>query len=461
MPPDLGGDDACWLHRVCDDCGALVDERNGHRPGCSAATPAPVAAASRAHREPRWIPASPLVAGIAFQLAGWVIAGVHALHPRPSDAFAWVHAVALGWLTTIALSVLIRILPQTTDRPWRLEGLARGALAGVVAGAIGMVAGFFASTLVLAAGAVLAAASIGAYVFAALLTLARRVGGRREAAIARALGVTLALLGLTAIAGVILALSIDREFAVPAQLLPVHATLGVAGWLTILTTGVAARTLRVILDTDSRLPHAHVLVGSGLVAGVVLVCMHGPLGILAIVGFTVIAAAAACFALDAIDRAARSRVPNPAARIGVVASSAWIVVAALAALTASVRGSGTLGGVAVVAALVGWVGSMMLAHLHHIGVRLIATSVIGDDDETPPWALISAPLSVATLVAYEAGALLLCGGVAAGADAAAPPARAATFVLCAAALGVLATSLLAANLATAVARARSLRAAAI
>lgn len=33
------GDDACWMHRVCDVCGAIVDERNGHRPECELAAP--------------------------------------------------------------------------------------------------------------------------------------------------------------------------------------------------------------------------------------------------------------------------------------------------------------------------------------------------------------------------------------------------------------------------------------
>ncbi|WP_317994794.1 hypothetical protein [Vulcanimicrobium alpinum] len=30
------GDDACWLHHLCDECGALVSARDGHRPGCTA-----------------------------------------------------------------------------------------------------------------------------------------------------------------------------------------------------------------------------------------------------------------------------------------------------------------------------------------------------------------------------------------------------------------------------------------
>lgn len=31
------GDAACWLHLVCEDCGAVVAGADGHRPGCAAA----------------------------------------------------------------------------------------------------------------------------------------------------------------------------------------------------------------------------------------------------------------------------------------------------------------------------------------------------------------------------------------------------------------------------------------
>ena len=26
LPEDAGGDPACWMHRVCDECGRLADE---------------------------------------------------------------------------------------------------------------------------------------------------------------------------------------------------------------------------------------------------------------------------------------------------------------------------------------------------------------------------------------------------------------------------------------------------
>jgi hypothetical protein len=36
---DGGGDPVCWLHLVCESCGALLErEDDPHRPGCDAAT---------------------------------------------------------------------------------------------------------------------------------------------------------------------------------------------------------------------------------------------------------------------------------------------------------------------------------------------------------------------------------------------------------------------------------------
>ncbi len=167
---------------------------------------------------PRWIPASPLLAGLAFQLVAWVIVGAHALRPAPGLVFAWIHAVALGWLTTVALSILIHVLPAQTNRAWRFGGLARGALAGVAGGAALVVCGFVWNVQLLAVGAVVAASSIAAYALAAARTLSGKARSRREAAVASALAATLGALVLAAAFGVLIAVRLARGEPLPVAL---------------------------------------------------------------------------------------------------------------------------------------------------------------------------------------------------------------------------------------------------
>lgn len=115
--------------------------------------------------------------------------------------------------------------------------------------------------------------------------------------------------------------------------------------------------------------------------------------------------AATLYATDGFDRVHRAKTPNRPAQAFVVASLLWLLFAASAAATGAYN-------VAVVAALSGWLGQMINAHLHHIGIRVIATTFAGDDDETRPWQLLNAPMSWATVVCAQAAVVLLVFGVA-------------------------------------------------
>jgi hypothetical protein len=35
-PEEVGGDSACWLHRLCPSCGGLYSAGEAHRAGCDA-----------------------------------------------------------------------------------------------------------------------------------------------------------------------------------------------------------------------------------------------------------------------------------------------------------------------------------------------------------------------------------------------------------------------------------------
>jgi hypothetical protein len=54
-----------------------------------------------------WIPPVPLFSGLLFQLGSWVLVVLYGFAPSVGLALAWVHAVALGWLTLVALAVLL------------------------------------------------------------------------------------------------------------------------------------------------------------------------------------------------------------------------------------------------------------------------------------------------------------------------------------------------------------------
>ena len=67
--------------------------------------------------------------------------------------------------------------------------------------------------------------------------------------------------------------------------------------------------------------------------------------------------------------------------------------AILAAVTASLLALGTASGrpwasAATYVALLGWIGSAVVAHVHHIGIRVLLTNVRGEADETCPGAIL-------------------------------------------------------------------------
>jgi hypothetical protein len=55
----------------------------------------------------------------------------------------------------------------------------------------------------------------------------------------------------------------------------------------------------------------------------------------------------------------------------------------------------------VVIALAGWLGQLVNAHLHHLGIRVVSTFVLGEDDETRPWTLLTPAWSWAALVTAQ------------------------------------------------------------
>jgi hypothetical protein len=349
---------------------------------------------SRATRCPKrrrsvWIPPVPLVSGVLFQMASWALLAAYGFAPSMGLALAWVHAVALGWLTLVALAVLVHVVPGMTELPWRSEPVVRATIPIAIAGAAALVISFAAGwgTGVALAGSLVALAIL-AYLAFALPTLAQGAPGKTEAAIARALAICLGTLGLTVLLGAALAHGYSSPRAANwLRLAPAHAVLGIVGWLTVLTTGVSARTFRPLLGVRSRWPQAHVVSDGGFVLAALLGAAAS------LIGAPLFAAAALAGALsaliyivDAIDTLRRATTPHRPVHAFIGASVFWLGAASVAAVAGAYPAAILLG-------LAGWLGQMVNAHLHHIGVRVVATVFAGEDDETRPWELLDARLS--------------------------------------------------------------------
>jgi hypothetical protein len=357
----------------------------------------------------RWIPPGGLLAGHAAHGSSWILLLYIAVSQSASPwaPLAWLHLVALGWLTLIALAVLVHVIPGFTGIEWRWEVVARCSLGVYGAGVAMLVVAFLSGMPLLfpIAGGIIAVA-VSAYLVPAFATLlGYRQLETRERAIARALFLTLVMFAATVALGFALALALGT--GVMARVLTsgpaVHATLGIVGWLTILITGVSARTIFPITRARSRWRLAHVAVGALLLTGTIVLAAGLALwNALALAGLTCIGVAVAVYAADILDIVRRASNPHRAPQAFVVFSILWLVVAFVLAAAAIGAGRSEYVAAMLYLALVGWAGQMLNGHLHHIGVRVLATMVRGDEDETRPIELLSAPLSWLAFASLQA-----------------------------------------------------------
>jgi hypothetical protein len=366
---------------------------------------------------------------------------------------AWVHLVGLAWVTVVALSILIHVIPAFCEVAWRWPRLARFSVGAVALGAYGLVAGFlWSSTATLAYSSSLVAVGLAVYLVDGFATLARaRTNPRTERAIARALGIVLAMLAAATGIGLVMAWALSTGAAgrISAAWPIIHAHLGAIGWLTVLIMGVSMRTLGPIAGTKPRRALGHIVSGTAVVAGVIALAIAFGLAstwlewtasILCFVGFAV-------YLSDVFDALARASVSHRPPQAFMGAAALWLVVAAILGAFALVGKPD--GSAYVFVGLAGWIGQMVNAHTYHIGVRLLITIARDDeDDETPPDAVLTLPL---TWLSFGLMQLAIALGTA-GLVIAAP-----MLVALAAAAGVAGWIVIAANIAVAWTRARRQR----
>lgn len=366
-----------------------------------------------------WIPPVPLVlAQLSFALS-WVLLWLYGASRQTGPTFlalAWVHAIALGWITLVALAVLIHVIPAFTNVEWRIEPLARASVTVFALGVALLIAGFWIeNAAVLEIAGAIVALSLTAYAIAALATLVQTAtADAMERAIGRALALTLVLFFAAAALGVAFTFALNGR--APATLLvrapSSHAVLAIAGWITLLISGVSARTMRPMSGVRSRWPRMHILSASALwigtlVAAGALWVGNGPFSTL---GVWLITIGVAVYAYDIVDIVARATVPHRPPQVLMLAAVLFAIAACLCAVFSLF--TAPLAPAAVVAALLGWAGCAVLAHLHHIGVRVVITFIRGDEDETRPWSVLDARLTWTTAIAYLAAAVLATLGAA-------------------------------------------------
>ncbi len=354
-----------------------------------------------------WIPPVPLALGALFGLVAWILAIAYGIEPSFARGLAWIHAVALGSITTIALSVLIHVIPGFTDLEWRFRTVARWCAFFLPFAAAGLVVAFFAMNLPGIAGfGTVAAVIVIVYAVVAILTLAQRAPTPVEGAIARGFLYVITFLGFAALIGGGVAHGMLSGDARILRFAPVHATLAIVGWLTMLTMGVSARTFRPMMRADSRWRPLHIVSNSSMFFCAIITAIGFGTEVTALTaaGFALGLVGAAIYAFDGFDRVRRAATPNRPAHAFVASAFVWLVVAAIAAVLGNYP-------LATVVALAGWLGQMVNAHLHHLGIRVIATTFGGEENETRPWQMMDMRVAWTSVALDQIAVLALALGV--------------------------------------------------
>lgn len=343
-----------------------------------------------------WIPPLGLAFGQLCHGLSWILALWIALRVGITSLslpeIAWIHLVALGWVTVTALSVLLHAIPAFLDVPWRYETLARYALFATAVAIAAFIIALLWAPLTLGVVATLIACALMTYLVTAWATLWQAVhsADRIDRAVAGAFAVTLAIFAIAVILGAAISWMAAgaRVPASIARLPPAHANLALFGWLTLLIYGVSARTLRPLTGNRSRRPSLHIVVGNTMLLGAPLLAIGSAAewSWALWLGGALVAAGAGVYIGDVTDRLMRATVPHRVPQAFIAAGLTWLAISML-------LGAGVLAGMPWPAAfgfvlIAGWIGQFVNAHIFHIGVRLIATIYRGEDDETAPQELL-------------------------------------------------------------------------
>ena len=351
-----------------------------------------------------WIPPFGILFGLGAFSFSWILMIAGGIMTSPDSEIplrfqlAWIHTLAIGFFTVTALSVLFHVMPAFTGTSWKNEKPARKMLPVLALGFIG-ITGFFLGGFSplwlwgfpLAAGAIL--------VWGILFFQSSLAGIRGRAHQRPPLAAFLLPAGfLMATAALGLAMGLRLGAPPPpswiySRGIPVHMTMGLLGWLTMLLWTVSSRTQGPILGTRSAHP-SRIPVALGLLAVGLAVFLPGQFffsGMLRTGGMLLIASGALVYLLESVSLLLRSSSPHPVLWAWWATGIAGLFASLATGATLFLTDSGISRNLFVYLVLAGWIQPFLLGHLHQIGVRLLATLVRGPEDETPPSRLLSSP----------------------------------------------------------------------
>jgi len=215
----------------------------------------------------------------------------------PSDPVAapqtlvLVHVVAVGWLSILMCGALIQFVPVLVAKSLAYPELPAAALALLIVGLAGLIVGFLGmagfnvgSTLWLPLGAIALTAGFALNVW----NLARTLWSARPINLpARFVGVGLVSLVGVVTFGTIFSFALGgwttnaTFLRLAAAGIPLHAALGLGGWLTFTAMGVSYRLLAMFMlapETEHRTSQIALTAGA---AAILVVLVGGPVCILA------------------------------------------------------------------------------------------------------------------------------------------------------------------------------------
>ena len=366
-----------------------------------------------------FIPSQPLLFAQAMLLVSW--AALFAAEASPAGAVSpirlvWIHAVALGWLTTTALAFMTHVVPAVTGVEWRFRRLAKRSITVHMAGVVALLLGFLLwKPALVAGGGAVVTLGIAAYAaaFFATVATALRAGDAAARAIARAFCLVVGALLAAVFLGLTMAAALAGGRPALLQWAPIHGALGTIGWIALLVAGVSARTFNRLIGRNDR-RRAHVAISSTALAGLVVWIAGTATHVRAIaaIGGLSLAVSALMYAVTTLRALRASTASHRLPREFVFASMVWLIVASAFGVTTMVGYD--LSSAMLFVLLVGWVGQTLNAHLMHTGIRVLATMTIDEDDDTEAIDLLDRRWGLASLainqVAVLCGAIGLCIG---------------------------------------------------